>query len=209
MSEPKTDPKAAGSKGPPAKDAASKDGATKPPEPSKDAAGAKDAAASNGAEGDAAPQAKGRGKLLILAAAGVVAIAAIGGGAFYFISGSKQAPPAETAKAPQKSAAVEFGPVVFHDYPEQLVDLKTGACKAAFLKYQITVEIPEKDRPRLVEVQARILDRTQMYLRNQERQELVGKAGAEKLRDEMTTIINGAIAPARANSVLFKKFLLQ
>ncbi|MSO92874.1 MAG: flagellar basal body-associated protein FliL [Rhodospirillales bacterium] len=192
MSEPKPDPKT-----PP-----------KGAEAAKADAAAKDPKVEAAPDDDGAPPVGGKAKL-ILAAAGLAVVLAIGGVAYYLISGSQTPPSGETAKAPQKSAAVEFGPVVFHDYPEQLVDLKTGACKSAFLKYQLTVEIPEKDRQRLVDVQARIFDRPQMYLRNQERQDLVGKAGAEKLREELTTIVNGAISPARANSVLFKKFLLQ
>lgn len=47
------------------------------------------------------------------------------------------------------------------------------------------------------------------HLREQERQDLVGKTGAEKLRFDIANIINNVIQPKQVQGVLFKDFLLQ
>ena len=55
----------------------------------------------------------------------------------------------------------------------------------------------------------RIVDNLQGYLRELRPEELKGSAGAYRLKEEMLTRINLAVAPARVNAVLFKELQVQ
>ena len=109
----------------------------------------------------------------------------------------------------QAKDSVELGASVYHDLPEMTVDLKTGQCRAPFLKFQATIQIAEEHRPLLQERQPKIIDRVQTHLRDQERRDLVGKAGAERLRGELVSIVNNTLRTVQVCNVLFKTLVLQ
>ena len=88
-------------------------------------------------------------------------------------------------------------------------DLKTGRCKSALVRAVIVVEIGSKDLQRMEAMQLRITDAISTYLRDYERQDMVGKQGSDKFRLDTTHIINNMIAPSRINSLIFKEFLVQ
>lgn len=109
----------------------------------------------------------------------------------------------------QKEARIDLGEPTTYELPVIKADLKTGACRAPFLRTQIVVQLLPKDLPRLQEMQTRVVDQIVAYLREVERQELVGKDGTERLRFDIVRIINREIAPASVQTVLFKELLLQ
>jgi len=142
-----------------------------------------------------------RKKLIIIAAAAVLALGIIGGGVAFFLMGDGD----EAGTATVQLA----GPPVFHDLPSVTADLKTGRCRSPYLRIQIVLEMPGDQVPVVQEKETEIMDAVQAQLREHERQDLVGKSGTDKLRQEIRMIVNGMIAPAEISGVLFKEFLLQ
>lgn len=148
---------------------------------------------------------------LILAAgfAGAVLVGVAIGVGLHFLgvlgasSGSAAKPEAK------QTAVIEFTPPVLVEMPEKLIDLKTGTCQAPYLRFQISVDVPMKVQPLVVARQVEILDAVQQHLRSRERQDLVGREGSDRLRNETRRLINELIAPEQINGVLFKKFVLQ
>ena len=146
----------------------------------------------------------GKGKLIAIVAVAVVVL--VGGGtAAYFTGLLDGILPRKGAK----SAVIELGPPVTHQLPQIKADLKTDKCKSALLRTTIVVQLATTDLPRLQASELRIIDSVRTYLRDQERQSLVGKQGTDKLRGDLTNLINGVIMPAAVHSILFKELVLQ
>jgi len=100
--------------------------------------------------------------------------------------------------------------VVFYDLPELLVNLNTGSRKQAYLKIRISLEVANQtDVPKLEALMPRVVDNFQVYLRELRVDDLKGSAGMYRLREEMLTRVNAAVAPAKVNDVLFKEMLVQ
>jgi len=55
----------------------------------------------------------------------------------------------------------------------------------------------------------RIIDNFQVYLRELRVGDLKGSAGIYRLREELLTRVNSAIAPSKVKGVLFKEMLVQ
>lgn len=144
----------------------------------------------------------------MITAAAVVMVLAVVGGALVF-TGAVGGVVAWMKGGPSKAIVSLPGPPVYHEFPEILVDLKSGRCRAPFVKLRVVAEVPEADIPRIDAALVAILDAFQAHLREQERADLVGKDGTEKLRTAFLDIINKAADPARAYNVLFREFLLQ
>ncbi len=53
------------------------------------------------------------------------------------------------------------------------------------------------------------MDNFQVYLRELRIEDLKGSAGMYRLREELLTRVNAAIAPAKVHDVLFKEMLVQ
>ena len=106
--------------------------------------------------------------------------------------------------------ATATGPSIYFELPEMMVDLKSTKRRQYFIKLTMVIELAgEEDESRLQELQPRIVDAFQSYLRDQARADLMGKAGTERVRLEFLTIVNDIMAPARVRNVLFNKILLQ
>lgn len=106
-------------------------------------------------------------------------------------------------------AVVSLGAPEIIDFPELMVDLKTGTCRAPYVRFRMAVEAVGGARGTVTDLQPQIIDAVQQRLRSMERQELVGVEGADHVRNEAREVINRIIAPERVNSVIFKKFVLQ
>lgn len=158
------------------------------------------------ANGDAKSAKKGgKGKVIVLA---VVALVILGGGAgagLYFtgIIGGKSQP------APKQNAVIDLGPPVYVDMPEKTVDLKVAECKSPYLRFQMTIEVPQKSQPAVAAKQIQIMDAVQQALRSFERQEVTGVEGSDRVRNASRRVIDEIIAPEKINGVLFKKFIVQ
>lgn len=96
----------------------------------------------------------------------------------------------------------------FQSLPEFTADLKPSPSRRHFLRVEIVLQLDETDVPRLRAKQEPVLAAIQGHLRDHEPQQLVGKAGAERLRQDLLALINREIAPAQVRAVLFTKFLM-
>jgi flagellar basal body-associated protein FliL len=112
----------------------------------------------------------------------------------------------QNRSGPEVTVALEG--VALHEFPELIVDLKDNGARPAYLRLVMLVEIPEHGQPRLETNKPLILNALRSRLRDYQRHDLVGKAGADRLRTDLLNLINGAIEPAAATDVLFKDFLL-
>ena len=144
----------------------------------------------------------GKGKLIAIIAAALVVVLGAGGGAAYFFGLFEKT-------GGTRTAVIELGAPVIHELPMIRADLKTGKCRSPLLRTVFAVQLGSNDLPRLQTMGLLIEDAIRTHLRDQERQDLVGRAGTEKLRADITRIINNLIAPARIHALIFKEFLVQ
>jgi flagellar protein FliL len=162
----------------------------------------------DGEEGKAAPgKRKLSLKLIIMAFAGLVGLAAIGGGGYYFMFAGHGK--AETAAVPEGSPVK---PVVFLDMPDVLVNLSAngGSERTQYLKVKVTLELPnDATSAQIQPLMPRLMDAFQTYLRELRPSDLDGLAGLYRLKEELTRRVNAAIAPSRINAVLFKEIVVQ
>jgi flagellar basal body-associated protein FliL len=100
------------------------------------------------------------------------------------------------------------GPPTLHAFPELIADLQSSARKPHFIRVAVVVELPRDAVGKLTEAQTPILADVQQYLRDLERQDLVGSDGMERLRHAILSIIDLHIGPNQARSVLFTTFLV-
>lgn len=165
--------------------------------------------------GDAKPKKAGKLKIIIFAAVGLLVLGgAAGGGLWYFgmldsLLGKAPKEASKPKEKPKQHAEIDFGPPVFVDMPEVVVDLKVNACTSPYIKFRMTVEVPQKLQPVVVANQARIMDAAQQHIRSLTRQDLVGEEGAKRLRDDMKRVVEYSIRPEKITGILFKKFILQ
>jgi len=165
------------------------------------------------AEADGAKRKKGKGskkaskaKLLIPIIGGVLVFVLVGGGLSYYMGWIHAVMGWER---PQHHAELELGKPVFHPLPEIRTDLKTGECRAPFMRAVIHVQLMPEDVGRLQDAEMQVMDAILTHLRGQERQHVVGKEGSERLRFELVQIIQNIIRPAQVHTVLFKELVVQ
>ncbi|MBO0344973.1 flagellar basal body-associated FliL family protein [Roseibium limicola] len=148
----------------------------------------------------------GKKKLILFGAIGLVALLAIGGGAYFFLSGDSAAP--RVVENEEGTEEVQK-PVVFYDLPEMTVNLATDG-RSTYLKVRIALELEDKAMIGLIEPYLpRILDAFQIYLRELRPADLEGSAGLFRLKEELLRRINVSVYPARVDGVLFKEILVQ
>jgi len=74
----------------------------------------------------------------------------------------------------------------------------------------VSLELTDgRDISRIESVMPRIMDNFQVYLRELRIEDLKGSAGMYRLREELLTRVNAAIAPAKVQDVLFREMLVQ
>ncbi|MGH6671055.1 MAG: flagellar basal body-associated FliL family protein [Xanthobacteraceae bacterium] len=174
--------------------------ATKEAQP-KDESEQADTDAEDGAK--AAPGTKGwlSRKLIVIAAAAVVGLGSVGGGAYFLLGKRSQAAP----------AAKVAPPPVYLDMPDILVNLSTsGNERTQYLKVKVVLELPnEAMKTQLGPLMPQVMDMFQTYLRELRATDLDGSAGLYRLKEELTRRVNAAIAPEQIKAVLFKEILVQ
>lgn len=139
-------------------------------------------------------------KLIVIAAATVVGLGSVGGGAYYFLGSRTEAAPAAKIKPP-----------VFFDMPDILVNLSSsGGDRTQYLKVKVVLELPDEAmKTQIGPLMPRVMDMFQTYLRELRASDLDGSAGLYRLKEELTRRVNAAIAPDRINAVLFKEIVVQ
>lgn len=151
-------------------------------------------------DGEKKPFSAGGKKLIVIGAA--VALLILGGGAAVFFTGLLDSQPGGEKDSVGK-------PPVFIEFPKIMVDLRTGRCRAPFIKLKLQAQLSKSDVSRFNEVQPMVLDAFQAWLRDHERGELVGREGTEMMRLNLFAILNNALAPAKVEAIYFREILLQ
>jgi flagellar protein FliL len=139
-------------------------------------------------------------KMIVIAAAVVVGLGAVGGGAYHFLGSRSEAAP-----------AAKITPPVFFDMPDILVNLSSsGNDRTQYLKVKVVLELPNEAMKAQIEpFMPRLMDTFQTYLRELRASDLDGSAGLYRLKEELTRRVNAAIAPDHINAVLFKEIVVQ
>ncbi|MBY0355611.1 MAG: flagellar basal body-associated FliL family protein [Rickettsiales bacterium] len=159
-----------------------------------------------------------KGKRLIIIILGLVLLIGGAGAAAYFggfIGGKKDEAPAEEKvekkeKSTKNPEQAKQGDPVYFQLPEFLNNLNTGGTQTSFIKVSVILEVASADDVKRVEqMQPRIIDDFNTYLRELRASDMAGSAGLERLREELMRRVNKAIAPAKVNNVLFKEIIVQ
>jgi flagellar basal body-associated protein FliL len=118
------------------------------------------------------------------------------------------APPQAAPTPAQPKAGQKFA---YFDFPKLTVFLKkTNSRQPALANIRVTAEFVDPAvLPVTKTAQPRIVDAMQSFLRDCSREDLDGRAGTEMLRQAFLSIVNDAIEPHQANTVLFKEIVIQ
>lgn len=143
----------------------------------------------------------------ILAAVGVVVV--LGGG--WLAASMFGLTEAVFGKPAITEVSLEIGKPVTYQLPEIRTDLKKVGRRGHFIKMNLIVQVDEHDLPVLQDElkAALIIDNIKTQLRDLEYKDVIGKEGSERLRFELLNVINFAIAPVKAHTVLFKDLIIQ
>lgn len=170
----------------------------------------------DGEEGEGAPK---KGKRLILVIISLVVLVAGSAAGVYFsgmLDKKEEAPAAEAEakKDPKAPAAAgqttKQGDPIFLELPEFINNLNTGSTQVSFIKVSIILEMAsEEEMKRVQQMQPRIIDDFNTYLRELRATDLAGSAGLERLREELLRRVNKAINPSVVNNILFKEIIVQ
>lgn len=176
-----------------------------------DQAATQDAAGAEDLEVETGPKKKGLSgkKLVLFIVLPIVLLLAVGGG--LFATGMLDS---LLGKAPDGDGEVqELKPLptaIYYDLPDMLVNLNTGERGQAFLRLTVSLEVVSNDAWSLVDqVQPRIVDSFQVYLRELRVEDLSGSAGIQRLREELLLRVNAAAQSHVVNDLLFREMLVQ
>lgn len=172
------------------------------------------------ADSAAAAPKKSKKKLFIII--GAVLFLLIGGGAGAYFAGVFSPKPAEGEEHAEGDKAagehaegaeeekVDPKNVVYFTVPDMIVNLQAERSRPVFLKISLQLELAKaEDQPAVEKVMPRIVDSFQIYLRELRVDELRGSAGIYRLREELLTRVNQAVAPVKVRDLLFKDVLVQ
>jgi flagellar basal body-associated protein FliL len=117
------------------------------------------------------------------------------------------AAPLWQAASPQVTLELD-GNTVFHSFPPFITELKHGRARMHVIRLAFAVAVPERQQTDIQAHEAAIEEVVRARLRDYDRRELQGNAGADRLREDILAIVNAAIAPAMASGVLFHQLIL-
>lgn len=104
---------------------------------------------------------------------------------------------------------LNLGAPVTIEFGEIRTDLKKVSRRGNFIRLKISIQLNENDVDAIEANRAAIEDGIQRYLREQEFKDLQGKAGTDKLRFDLLTVINVALAPVKAHTIFFNEIVVQ
>ena len=165
---------------------------------------AKTAVAEASDAGEAASPPKSKKKLIIIGGAAVLLLAG-GGGGYYFWSASHKVA-SEPAPVQRAASYIELRDIVVSLAPS------VGRAQEGprMLKLKLVIEVGNaRIVPEIQQLQPRIEDILQIYLRELRVSDLEGSAGLYRLKEELLRRVNSAVYPRRVDAVLFKDITTQ
>lgn len=139
----------------------------------------------------------------------LIALAAVlllgGGGAGLYFSGFLN------LNDPHEVEVVLPDPPVLQDIQRITVDIKPSPNHAhPFIRLTVQAELQgESAKLAFIANEAKIMDAIQSHLRNTTVEELEGEQGTERLRKDLTTIINRAITPEIAIGIFYRDIMIR
>jgi flagellar FliL protein len=107
-------------------------------------------------------------------------------------------------------ATVTSDGTVFYPLPPFVVNLESDGNRARFLKMDVVLELPDEEaQKKLQEMEPRVIDTFNTYLRELRPDDLAGSAGVYRLREELLLRLNKTLHPAKVNDILFKEMIVQ
>ncbi len=145
---------------------------------------------------------RARAKLIVIS---TVALVVIGGGLGLYFSG------ALTPPDPSRVVMSLPGAPVLQALPLMSVDLKPSPNRRRpFIRVVLEVELQGPGaQAAFVARETKVLDAIQTHLRTLTVEDLAGKAGTERLRRDLITIVQRIIRPERVITVLYKEILIR
>lgn len=153
-------------------------------------------------------------KIVLIALSGVTAISLMGGGAAVVILLTKGTGDGQPVRELDTSALRKPGIddlPLYHEFPEQMVDIKSRGRRTRYVRIRMMAEVyfPE-NLARLQEVEPKILDGIQSYLRAQTAKQLSGRDGTEAMRDAFMQVARRVMGREnKIETILFKEILVQ
>jgi flagellar FliL protein len=147
-------------------------------------------------------------KLLMIAAAGLVALLGLGVAAYFFLFAPT--PATHLAKATEAPLPLVPPKVVFYNVPNIVVNIQSQNGSPTYLKLAVTLELKNaKEEQGIKVLMPRIVDQFQSYLRELRVSDLQGSASVMRVKEELMRRINVAVAPYRVQDVLLKEMIVQ
>jgi len=105
-----------------------------------------------------------------------------------------------------KNASIE-GKLLYYTLPEITANLRT---KNGFMKISLILEYYNKANEKLIEEKIPlIVDQLQLFLRDLQKEDLLGTAMLTKLKESILIRINNILSPVKINAVLLRDLLVQ
>lgn len=150
-------------------------------------------------------QAGGSKKKLVIIIVALLFVLVAAGAGFFFMSGDSKAK--QEAEAQEKAKA-EPQQSQFYELPDMTVNLASAGSR--FLRLKVVLEVNNEEAlAKIEEIEPRLVDDFQVYLRELRPEDLRGSAGSYRLRHDLLLRANQAAQPIVVENVLFKEFLVQ
>ena len=102
------------------------------------------------------------------------------------------------------------GAPIFAELPDMIANLNGGPRRTVYVKLRAKRELAKPEDEAMVQAALpRLQDLFQTYLREMRPEELRSSSGTYRLREELLARANIALAPARAQDLLFTEILIQ
>ncbi|MFO1153841.1 MAG: flagellar basal body-associated FliL family protein [Rhodospirillales bacterium] len=155
-------------------------------------------------DGVAAAKPRPNRRKLILIVAGAAVVLLVAGGVAAFMLGLL---PGETGSTSTETASHL---PTFYALPDLVVTLNTGDRRIRYLKTRASLELTSaSDVAQIDLLLPRVIDYCQTYLRELRPDELRGSAAIVRMRDELLTRINLAVAPVVVREILFTDLMVE
>lgn len=153
-------------------------------------------------------------KLILFSLIGISVVSMLGGGTAVTILLVKGTGTGQEEVVLDTSALRAPGPEdlpIYHEFPELTVDIKSKGRRTRFVRIRMLAELYfNENLSKLEEVQPKMLDGFQTYLRSQTPKQLSGREGTENMRDAFMQVARDAMGREnKINTILFKEILVQ
>ncbi len=174
-----------------------------------------DGAPKDDADSDAdEPQAKGsKRRWIYILVALVLGLGAGGGGAAYYflmLAPSADGIEAEAEAEPEPEEVEIPEKLEFAKLREIIADLRSPREITSFIRLKMSLQVTTREEKAWIKnIEPRIADAVQLYLRQHTRDAFIGDEGTQKARTELLAIINQAAKPVKIKGIFFREFLVR